>query len=95
MSEQEYRLLYEGIQNIQIKIEGVLTRQTENHAMNKEDIATLFKKLGMVENKIKCDLNEQRIADLKKDFRFVYFFLGTVVVGGIVLGIWVKSFLGT
>ena len=86
--------IYDAINDVKVSVSVIKTKQQENHTMNKEDIGKLFGKFDKLSVKIKCDINEEKIKNVKGQMKFVYGFLTTIVVGGIMLGLWMKAILG-
>lgn len=80
-------------QAIMNKIVEISTRQEERHVENKQDLKVIFKKLDKLDT-LPCAVHKTRLDGFQRSLGYVFTFLITVVMGGIVLGIWVKSMMG-
>ena len=86
--------IYKAIQDLSLKVENIRTKQLENHEMNKDDIESLFQKIDIINNRLKCDLNEQKIINMNGHLKTIYTIIISVILGGIVLGVWVRTIIG-
>lgn len=70
------------------------TKQEERHIENRNKFATLFKKTDEIfakVGKLNCAVHEERMKNIIVGLNCLWVMLIVVVVGGIVLGIWVKA----
>ncbi len=77
--------IYKAIHQVELKVEHIHTKQVENHRENKE-------KLGKLDD-LSCKVHVEKLSNLDKDLTRLRNVVMGVVVGGIVLGIWIKLVL--
>ena len=77
-------------QLIMNKIVEIETRQEERHLDNKSDIKVIFKKLAKLDN-LKCDVHTERMSGIDGKINWLWTVVIVVLIGGLVLGVWMKG----